>query len=204
MSSTSMSIATITRPIAILLAFLFSAAWAQSFEEGMTAYKEGNYETAFEVFQSLAEEGDAFAQFNVGAMYNNGEGVPADDSEAVRWYRAAAEQGHALAQFNLGIMYDNGEGVIQDYSEAVRWYRAAAEQGYAPAQTNLGLNYLLGEGVPESLVTAHMWLNIASANGNRGARDARSDVADLMSRETIDEAQSRARTCMESGYQDCD
>ena len=48
-----------------------------------------------------AEQGDAEAQFSLGVMYDFGEGVPQNDTEAVRWYRMAAEQG-AAAQFNLG------------------------------------------------------------------------------------------------------
>ena len=51
-------------------------------------------------------------------MYANGEGVPEDDAEAVRWYRLAADQGHAGAQYNLGVMYANGEGVVEDDAEA--------------------------------------------------------------------------------------
>jgi TPR repeat protein len=27
------------------------------------------------------------AQYNLGFMYNKGEGVPENDAEAVRWYR---------------------------------------------------------------------------------------------------------------------
>ena len=38
-------------------------------------------------------------------MYDNGEGVPENDAEAVKWYRKAADQGYAQAQFNLGVMY---------------------------------------------------------------------------------------------------
>ena len=41
-------------------------------------------------------------------MYRNGEGVPQDYKEAVKWYRLAAEQGDAIAQTNLGIMYEYG------------------------------------------------------------------------------------------------
>ena len=78
------------------------------------------------------------AQYNLGIMYYNGQGVPQDYAEAVKWYRLAADQGDAYAQYNLGVMYDNGEGVPQDYKEAVKWYRLAAEQGHAKAQYNLG------------------------------------------------------------------
>ena len=70
-------------------------------------------------------------------MYDNGQGVPQDYAEAVKWYRLAAEQGDVAAQYNLGIMYDNGDGVPQDYKEAVKWYRLAAEQGDAMLNTIL-------------------------------------------------------------------
>jgi hypothetical protein len=59
-------------------------------------------------------------------MYDDGQGVPQDDKEAARWYRAAAEQGAAGAQFNLGTMYKHGSGVSQDYVQAFMWYSLAA------------------------------------------------------------------------------
>ena len=115
-------------------------AAAQTFD-ALEAYVRGDYATALTGFQNYAEQGNATAQFNLGVMYDNGEGVPKDDAEAVRWYRLAAEQGTAAAQFNLGLMYANGEGVPEDDAEAVRWYRLAAEQGDATAQSILGLMY---------------------------------------------------------------
>ena len=60
------------------------------------------------------EQGDADAQYVLGAMFAFGQGAPQDDAQAVKWYRKAAEQGHALAQFNLGYRYLKGEGVAQD------------------------------------------------------------------------------------------
>ena len=83
-----------------------------------------------------AEQGDADAQSNLGVMYANGQGVPQDAAEAVRWYRLAADQGYALAQFNLGFMYDDSRGLPQDNAEAAQWYRLAADQGLAGAQHN--------------------------------------------------------------------
>jgi TPR repeat protein len=78
------------------------------------------------------------AQYNLGTMYHEGDGVKQDDKEAVKWYRKAAEQGYASAQHNLGCMYSNGRGVKQDEKEAVAWYRLTAKQGHAGAQYNLG------------------------------------------------------------------
>ena len=73
-----------------------------------------------------AELGAADAQNNLGVMYYNGEGVPLDHVEAVRWYRLAADQGFAAAQLNLGFMYDRGRGVPLDYAEALKWVSLAA------------------------------------------------------------------------------
>jgi TPR repeat protein len=91
-----------------------------------------------DALRARAEAGDAEAQFNLGTVYADGEGVPQDDAEAARWFRLAADQGHANAQTNLGIMYRYGVGVPQDRAEAVRWFRLAADQGLGEAQNNLG------------------------------------------------------------------
>jgi len=44
------------------------------------------------------------AQFNLGTMYENGEGVAKDKKTAERWYRKAAEQGYAQALSKLAEM----------------------------------------------------------------------------------------------------
>src|SRR6267154_2035997 len=93
---------------------------------GQQALKIGDYAKAFEEFLPLAKEGDATAQFNVGALYDAGHGVAQDYAEAARWYRKAADQGDFAAQFNVGVMCERGQGVPQDYAEAARWYRKSA------------------------------------------------------------------------------
>ena len=90
----------------------------------------------FEQTKRLAEQGNPNGQFVLGLMYDNGEGVPENDAEAVRWYRLAAEQGYARAQSDLGFMYSNGEGVPQNNVRAYIWYSVAAAQGNETARTN--------------------------------------------------------------------
>ena len=140
------------------------------FNVGVAAYKQGDYKTAFEKFEPLAEQGYAGAQYNLGVMYNKGHGVPQDYAEAARWYRKAAEQGNAGAQFNLGVMYDKGQGVPQDYAEAVKWYRKAAEQGVAEAQFNLGFMYRNGLGIPQDYAEALRWYRKAAEQGDARAQ----------------------------------
>ncbi len=125
------------------------------FDEGVSAANSGDFRKAFEEWLPLAEQGDANAQFNLGLMYKNGQGVPQDYKKAVVWFRQAAGQGNASAQFGLGTMYYIGQGVPQDYKEAVVWYRQAAEQGNAKAQNILGAMYEYG-GVCHRCVWLHM------------------------------------------------
>ena len=111
-----------------------STAWAdtpeQQLQQGLEATKRGDYQTAFKLWLPLAEQGDASAQFNLGMMYDNGQGVKQDDVEAVKWYRQAAEQGYAKAQYNLGVKYYQGEGVRQDKGQAKEWFGKACDNGY--------------------------------------------------------------------------
>jgi len=92
-------------------------------DAGLAAHHRGDYETALKEWHPLAEQGYASAQYNLGLMYGNGQGVPQDYKEAVKWWRLAADQDHAAAQYSLGLMYGNGQGVPQDYKEALKWYQ---------------------------------------------------------------------------------
>ena len=81
----------------------------------------------------------ADAQFNLGLMNYNAEGVENNDDLAYRWFSAAAEQGHAKAQFNLGVLYANGHGVAASDTEAYRLWLMASMQGDPNANANLAM-----------------------------------------------------------------
>ena len=107
------------------------------YQKGFTAYKSGDYATALREWTPLAKEGNADAQFNLGLMYDEGQGVPEDNMKAVHWYRFAAWQGHACAQGNLGAMYALGAGVKKDLVRArhkLGWYWAKYESLFAAMQ----------------------------------------------------------------------
>jgi class 3 adenylate cyclase/TPR repeat protein len=172
-------------------------------EDGVDAYKRGDYAKAFRLFQALTAQGNATAQTNLGSMYRYGQGVPQDYQEAAKLYRLAAAQGNATAQTNLGGMYRYGGGVPQDYQEAVKLYRLAAAQGNATAQTNLGGMYRSGQGVPPNYVLSHMWLTISIANGGANAANILHSFVAQMTSAQIVLAQDLARRCKESNYKQC-
>lgn len=96
------------------------------FQEGRLAYERGDYATAVREWRPLAEQGNATAQYILGGMYANGQGVRKDEAEAVRWYRKAAEQGNPFAQYSIGFRYDEGLGVRRDPVLAYMWYYLAS------------------------------------------------------------------------------
>jgi TPR repeat protein len=135
------------------------------FEIGREYYKDQNLEKAFISFKKSAEQGHSDAQFILGLMYDNGEGVSKDLKQAVAWYRKAAEQGHPNAQFNLGIYYAKGKSVLKDPKQAVAWFHKAAEQEHPNAQYNLGIYYAKGEGVLKDMKIAKKFIQKAHENG---------------------------------------
>ncbi len=115
-----------------------------------------------------AQGGDAEAQYNLGVMYDNGEGVAENPKVAFRWYYRAGQAGHVLAQATLGGMYMFGEeGVVGHNPEAAfRWFSKAAEGGNVEAQHNLGVMYRRGVGVDRDLEAAFEWHARAAEGGN--------------------------------------
>jgi hypothetical protein len=103
-------------------------------EDANKALHRGDYKTAYRLFKPLAEQGLPLAQYNLGVMYYNGQGVPKDFAEAAMWYRKAAEQGLPEAQYNLGIMYFAGLGVSKDYALAHMWLSLASSRFPASEQ----------------------------------------------------------------------
>jgi TPR repeat protein len=83
----------------------------------------------FDDTKVLAEQGDAWRQFRLGWMYDNGKGVPENDAEAVKWYRKSADQGFRSAQFSLGRRYWSDDGVPENSIRAYMWLSTAESQG---------------------------------------------------------------------------
>ena len=81
------------------------------------------------------------AQFRLGSLYYNGDGVERNLDKAKYWWEKAAEQGDSDAQVSLGSMYLYGEGVEQDLEKARYWIEKSVEQGNSNAQCILGLLY---------------------------------------------------------------
>jgi TPR repeat protein len=145
-----------------------AADLAGHFISGPVAQQD--YAEAARLYRLAAEEGNAHAQNNLGALFLLGRGVNKNLSEAARWFRLGADQGLAEAQHNMGSMYVTGEGFDQNGSEAVKWWLLAAEQGYPDSLYNLGVAYFDGFGVEEDHALAGQWYEVAAEQGHAEAQ----------------------------------
>ncbi len=148
-----------------LMLTLAQPAWA-GYDEGIAAVDRGDYETALRELRPLVEQGHTEAEFLLGALYYEGQGVKQDYAEAAALFRRAAEKGLARAQYYLGAMYSKGAGVEKSAAESIRWYRKAAEQNHAVAQTQLAFKYYFGDGVEQDPQVAIHWSQLAAERGN--------------------------------------
>lgn len=115
-----------------------------------------------------AKSGVAFAQFQIGTMYENGEGVGIDIDRAIFWYELAAKQGYSDAQFNLGNMYQ----ITQNKNEikSAYWFERAADNGDVEAQYNISLLYMDGIGIKKDLKKSFEWMEKAAKNNYANAQ----------------------------------
>ena len=121
-------------PIALVLSLVCFVvpAWA-NFQAGMDARNRGDFAKALREWRPLAEQGDARAQYYLGLLYENGDGVPRDYEKAREWYEKSAAQGEANAQFYLGLLSAFGQGGPLDLAQAHMWYSLAAGNGHVGA-----------------------------------------------------------------------
>ncbi len=77
---------------ALYLGLTASAATAD-FDAGLSAFLDGDYRYAREIWLDLAEADAVQSQFGLGMMYERGPGVPPDTEKAFKWCSRAAAQG---------------------------------------------------------------------------------------------------------------
>ena len=93
------------RLLLLLLMTFFTTVSPADFQRRVDAHEKGDFTTTVKEYLPIAELGNATAQYNLGTMYDKGEGVPQNYKAAIKWYTLAAEQGEADAQYSLGYTF---------------------------------------------------------------------------------------------------
>lgn len=87
-----------------------------------------------ERLRQAAERGDPSAQYHLGKLLLQGNEIPKDAKDAVRWLMESAEQGNQYAQYALGKIYLLGKDAPKDFGTARMWFQRSADQGNQYAQ----------------------------------------------------------------------
>ena len=121
--------------------------------------------------QPMLRLADVDLAVRVGTLYAQGDVVPQDAPQAVKWFRLGAERGSALAESRLGEMYYLGRGVPKDYGQAFTWFQQSAQNGDVFGERDLGFAYLQGVGVAKDGPKAVEWLRKAADRGDPDGQD---------------------------------
>ena len=129
--------------------------------------EEEEYASTFDEYMAYAKKNDPDAQYNLGYMYETGDGVDQDLLQAKKWYEKAAKQNQPDAQYALAALYYYDNGVIkQNYAEAKKWFEKAAYNGDDYAMNLLGYMYEQGHGTKQDYDEALRWYLKAADKNN--------------------------------------
>ncbi len=163
-----------------------NATPVEAFRFGFNAYKQGDKTTAVEALTFAADKGHAVAQWKLGRMYAEGDGLTKDDMKAFELFSEIADA-HAddnpdapSARFvsnafvALGSYYRDGipnSSIQPDFSRARQMFSYAASYfGDSDAQLNLARMYYDGEGGDRDPRQAARWAKLSADKGNVGAQ----------------------------------
>lgn len=164
------------RYVALLACLHFPVhfAHAQAFSRTPNEeYAKGNYARAFRgFFEQATRSNDPNVQFNLGMMYERGQGTDQNDVEAVKWYSRAVDQGSVPAMRQLAGLMAAGRSIKQDGAGALALLRKAIEQNDVAAIEQVAGMYFEGRGVPADQAQAKQWYQKAAAAGSKSAQEA--------------------------------
>ncbi|MFH1195298.1 MAG: tetratricopeptide repeat protein [bacterium] len=119
--------------------------------------------------QKDANQGDPFAQHELGIRYLLGVGFAPDTAKAVYWIMKAVEKKLPAAQFNYGIMLLNGIGVPWNPFEAFINFRETAKAGMGDGQYIYGILLTDNLIVNRNMNEAFKWIKKAADKKVEGA-----------------------------------
>lgn len=101
---------------------------------GLQATEKQQYEQAFAYWEPLAQDGHLDSQYQIGRLYERGEGVAEDFNRALEWYQRAAQKGQGDAQFRIGLYHMN-ENPDKNEALGFYWIQSAADNGSNKAKS---------------------------------------------------------------------
>ncbi len=198
--------------LALLFFFtLFTVdVFADDIQDGIAAYKQGDFQTAYQAWHQAAENNVAEAQWMLAILLLNGQGVKQDKVAAYSWLTLASEKQHKQAMIDRMAIRDRlsaeelmsadtlsktfrdkqmaKTAINHQKEKAFHWFQNAAKQGDPQAQYQLGEMLLNGEGVKQDKVAAYSWFSLASEQNQPQAIVKQAQLKTELNRSQIERA----------------
>jgi TPR repeat protein len=101
------------------------------FLAGYNAYNKQDYATALYYWRPLAEDGNSEAQYDLGIMFLNGQGVKQDIAEAIKWFSISRDSHFPQAITAMDQLETSTKLSPGDLTEGLK-RRDAYEHTHAP------------------------------------------------------------------------
>jgi TPR repeat protein len=120
-------------------------------------------------YRQAADRGDAEAAYQLGVLYDRGQGVRPDAAQRNAWWQKAADLNYAPALLALAEMARAGDGMAKSEPVAVGYYRRAAERGSGAAALHYARALRDGTGVTRDAAQAWEWFSFALGQGSNAS-----------------------------------
>lgn len=140
----------------------FAASNREEVRAATEALQAGDTVKAFKHWEKAAKAGDAVAQYNLSVAYSNGDGVAANETQAISWLKKSAKQQYQPAQIDLAAWHLRN----REYVQAAEIFRQLADIGHPLAQFNYGIMLGRGDGFPAPREMEGLeWIRKSAAQG---------------------------------------
>jgi TPR repeat protein len=146
-----------------------AAPGAELWNQATARYQSGDHAGAARLILQAAQAGNPTATYEMGYLYENGDGVQKNMAEAARWYAKGASMGECRSEAAIGSFYEAGNQVPDNWITAAQWYQKSAAQSCKAGESRLGRAYEYGIGVPIDLGEATGWYDKAASQGDSQA-----------------------------------
>ena len=144
---------------------LFTDTSQSLLENGNAAKERHDYKAAMDYYLKAANYGNGEAMDRIAELYNNGLGVPKDDSIAYQWYKKSAEAGFPEGMEDFAFACSYGFSGNKENGLALEWFKRAGNAGRFGAYVTAGDFYRDGTGTTVNYTEAKKYYELAAKHG---------------------------------------
>lgn len=133
---------------ALALSCCAAHAHADGYENGVDAYRAGDYAKALKIFEDRSGRGHGDGHWMLSVMYANGAGVPQDTRRSEEFAIRAAERGEESAYALVAIMHLSKKSDRYNPAKGIEWLQKGVKAHSAESMRHLAIHKASGDYTP--------------------------------------------------------